>query len=302
MRVLVPGINGGVLAIVVNHRRMRVMNSEMPYYLDEAIANLGTTDEELAALLECTVDDMYEELVGGTSKLPTELLVKAYGEAGSQFIANCELIRTAWANDAKRLQQQDTLFNIARDMSAMWDMEHPWASEGERLAHRVGYFESVAPLFWELAAEVKLEGLAVPFDNEEEAMKYRLDDYKKLMGEDCPLEPCGWVIRVGKEYRLYKYEGAALQAAYDLTYALTEYDVQCYFDELDHYSWEMGEAVEYIENKGLREGRVSGYASSGSIPYVHDVTGLKEELGQDGWVNFLLSFGYGYTAHPAIPT
>lgn len=277
------------------------MNSEMPYYLDEAIAKLGTTDEELATLLECTVDEMYEELVGGTGELPTELLEKVYGKAGTLFITNCQLIRTAWANDSKRLEHLNTLFNIASEMSAMWDMEHPWASEEERAVQRAEYFGSVAPLFWELASEVKLEGLAVPFDSDEDGMKYHLDDYKKLVGEGPP-KPCGWIIKVSGEYRLYKDEGAAFQAAYDMTYAFTEYDVQCYFDELDPYSWEMGAAVEYLENKGLGKGRVGKNTSSGSMPYVHDVTGLKEELGQDGWVNFLYSFGYGYTAHPATPT
>lgn len=278
------------------------MNSEMPMYLYEAIANLGTTDEELAALLECTVDDMYEELVGGSGELPTELVVKAYGVAGTQFIANCQLIRTAWANDVRRLQHLNTLFNIASDMSAMWDAENPHAPTVARSEMREGYFLSIADTFWEWAKYIKGE-VWVEFPgngNEEEDMRTYLnvhsaEDPKK----GGPPKPCGWVIKVGGEYRLYEDEGVALQAAYDLTYAFTEEDIQWYFDELDPYTAEIGSAVDYLESKGLGKGRTGNREG---ITVLHTAAGLKEELGKDGWVNFLLSFGYGYTAHPAIPT
>jgi hypothetical protein len=155
------------------------MNSEMPMYLDEAIANLGTTDEELAALLECTVDEMYEELVGGTNELPTELLVSAYGEAGAQFIANYQLIRTAWTNDARRLQHLNTLFNIASEMSAMWDAENPHALAIACSEMREEYFRSISDTFWEWAKYIKVE-VWVEFPgncNEEEDMRTYLNAY-----------------------------------------------------------------------------------------------------------------------------
>lgn len=266
--------------------------------LSALVRELGTTVEELAGVVECTVDELNDVLLGPES-LSMEQVDALTWKYGGKAAAHCMLLN-ARETDIRKLEHLNTLFSIASDMADMWEVDRP--EDGDMSVEvRSIYFRHISSMFWEVAGEIRLSLSVDLLDEDEEVdMRAYLITYNAALEGGLPPK---WVIKVGTEYKLYSDESAALQAAYDLTYALTEYDVQCYFDELDHFSWAMGEAVEYLENKGLskkyREGK---YTSSGSIPYVHNVSGLKEELGQDGWVNFLYSFGYGYTPHPAIPT
>lgn len=263
--------------------------------LSALVRELNTTLEELAAVLECTVDELPDVLLGpeSLSRVQVDAITWKYGAVAA---AQCMLLN-ARETDIRKLEHLNTLFSIASDMADMWVVDRP---EDADIAHEVRsqYFKHISDMFWEVAGEIRLCLFVELLDEDEEVdMRAYLNAYNAALDGGLP---CRWVVRVGGEYKLYKDKGAALQAAYDMTYAVTEYDLQCYLDELDPFSWEMGAATEYLENKGLREGRV-GKASSGGVPYVHDVSGLKEELGQDGWVNFLLSFGYGYEVHAAVP-
>jgi hypothetical protein len=258
------------------------------------VREMGTTDEELAAVLECTVDDLHEVLLGpeSLSRVQVDALTWKYGAGAA---AKCMLLN-ARESDIRKLGHLNTLFTIASDMAEMWEADRSEYADMSAEVRAI-YFRHISNMFWEIAGEIRLCLSVELLDEDEEVdMRAYLNTYNAVLQ---PNLTCGWVIKVGREYRLYKDESAALQAAYDLTYARSEYDVQFYFDELDPYSWEMGSAVDYLESKGLGKGRTGNREG---ITVLHTISGLKEELGQDGWVNFLMSFGYGYTVHPAIPT
>jgi hypothetical protein len=87
---------------------------------------------------------------------------------------------------------------------------------------------------------------------------------------------------------VYDTHKEAIAAANKVTYSKKEEDVQFILDEyiISPYSYHMGEAIAYLESRGLLEGRLSG-PTTGDPYSIYSVSGLKAALGEQGWVEFL---------------
>lgn len=111
-----------------------------------------------------------------------------------------------------------------------------------------------------------------------------------------------WVVAGYGEYIIYNNQEEAVEFSNELCYAITENHVQYNIEEAEDedYTWD---AVEYLLELCPTDPLVKAWCNADRLYPIHkqlyDVTGLKDILGKDRWVEFIKQLCMGYSVQPA---
>jgi hypothetical protein len=112
-----------------------------------------------------------------------------------------------------------------------------------------------------------------------------------------------WVVVGYGEYIIYNNQEEAEEYSNELSYAVTEEQVQYNISKAEDEDYTLN-AVEYLLELSSTDPQVKAWCNEGNLCIIfkqlyRDVAGLKDILGKGRWVEFIKQLYMGYSIHPA---